>query len=65
VLHELGALAPLVQRAVVLRHGAVAHDGAPPVPAPGHGGDLHDHVHPHPTAEPPQVGTAPEMRLGT
>jgi zinc transport system ATP-binding protein len=65
VLHELGALAPLVRRAIVLRHGAVAHDGAPPLAAPGHGGDEHDHVHPHPTAEPPRVGAAPEMRLTT
>ncbi len=47
VLHELGALAPLVRRAVVLRHGAVVHDGAPPTPTHEHGGDEHDHVHPH------------------
>ncbi len=47
VLHELGALAPLVRRAVVLRHGAVVHDGAPPRPTHEHGADEHDHVHPH------------------
>lgn len=47
VLHELGELAPLVQRAVVLRHGTVVHDGAPPAPQPGHGVPGHDHVHPH------------------
>lgn len=47
VLHELGAIAPLVQRAVVLRHGAVVHDGAPPSPAREHGDPGHDHVHPH------------------
>ena len=47
VLHELGALAPLVQRAVVLRHGAVVHDGAPPSPTPEHGDSGPDHVHPH------------------
>lgn len=47
VLHELGALAPLVQRAVVLRHGAVVYDGAPPTPTGEHGGVDHDHVHPH------------------
>lgn len=47
VLHELGALAPLVRRAVVLRHGRVVHDGAPPMPAPGHAEPGHDHVHPH------------------
>ena len=47
VLHELGALAPLVQRAIVLRHGAVVHDGAPPSPAREHADAEHDHVHPH------------------
>ncbi|GAA1738437.1 metal ABC transporter ATP-binding protein [Isoptericola hypogeus] len=47
VLHELGELAPLVQRAVVLRHGLVVHDGAPPKPQAGHGDHDHDHVHPH------------------
>jgi zinc transport system ATP-binding protein len=29
VAHELGPLAPLVDRAVVLSHGSVVHDGAP------------------------------------
>ncbi|WP_307844506.1 metal ABC transporter ATP-binding protein [Actinotalea solisilvae] len=47
VLHELGALAPLVRRAVVLRHGSVVHDGAPPPAAHEHAGPEHDHVHPH------------------
>jgi zinc transport system ATP-binding protein len=47
VLHELGALAPLIRRAVVLRHGAVVHDGEPPTPTHEHGGADHDHVHPH------------------
>jgi len=47
VLHELGAIAPLVQRAVVLRHGTIVHDGAPPSPTPEHGDVDHDHVHPH------------------
>jgi len=65
VLHELGLLTPLVQRAVVLRHGAVVHDGAPPTPAPGHLGELHDHVHPHTATEPPQGADAPELRLST
>jgi len=51
VLHELGAIAPLVQRAVVLRHGAVVHDGAPPSPAREHGDPAHDHVHPHDPGE--------------
>jgi zinc transport system ATP-binding protein len=47
VLHELGELAPLVTRAVVLRHGRVVHDGAPPRPHGGHDAVGHDHVHPH------------------
>ena len=58
VLHELGALAPLVRRAVVLRHGAVVHDGAPPAPTHEHGSAEHDHVHPHDDdlAETPATG---------
>lgn len=68
VLHELGALAPLINRAVVLRHGAVVHDGAPPAPAPGHAGAEHEHIHPHegdhdPGAE--QPGVAPAVRWRT
>ncbi|NEE44434.1 ABC transporter, partial [Streptomyces sp. SID8455] len=30
VLHELGPLEPLIDRAVVLRDGCVTHDGPPP-----------------------------------
>jgi zinc transport system ATP-binding protein len=47
VLHELGTLRPLVQRAVVLRHGAVVHDGAPPPPQAEHADPEHVHLHPH------------------
>ncbi|WP_425956666.1 metal ABC transporter ATP-binding protein [Xylanimonas sp. McL0601] len=47
VLHELGELAPLVTRCVVLRHGRVVHDGAPPRPRADHAAVDHDHVHPH------------------
>ncbi|GAB4083674.1 metal ABC transporter ATP-binding protein [Myceligenerans cantabricum] len=47
VLHELGELAGLVTRAVVLRHGRVVHDGAPPRPRTGHGAESHHHQHPH------------------
>ncbi|GHF72816.1 ABC transporter [Streptomyces thermodiastaticus] len=43
VLHELGPLKPLIDRAVVLRDGRVVHDG-PPEGAAASG---HDHVHPH------------------
>ena len=53
VLHELGPLAPLIDRAIVLRDGRVIHDGAPP-PAIGHHADpAHDHIHPHAPAEEP------------
>ncbi|WUH93606.1 metal ABC transporter ATP-binding protein [Streptomyces sp. NBC_00433] len=41
VLHELGPLAPLIDRAVLLRDGRVVHDGPPP------SGLAPDHVHPH------------------
>jgi len=61
VLHELGELAPLVQRAVVLRHGRVVHDGAPPTPRAGHGGEAHEHVHPH--AHPTALPRTDEVRL--
>ncbi|WP_149202813.1 metal ABC transporter ATP-binding protein [Actinotalea subterranea] len=47
VLHELGALEPLIRRAVVLRHGCVAHDGTPPAPSAEHAGPDHVHLHPH------------------
>ncbi|WP_265522054.1 metal ABC transporter ATP-binding protein [Oerskovia flava] len=47
VLHELGSLSPLIERCVVLRHGLVVHDGAPPSPAGGHADAGHEHVHPH------------------
>ncbi|WP_369374834.1 metal ABC transporter ATP-binding protein [Promicromonospora sp. Populi] len=47
VLHELGELAPLVTRAVVLRHGQVVHDGAPPPARHDHDRAGHQHQHPH------------------
>jgi zinc transport system ATP-binding protein len=56
VAHELGPLEPLVDRAVVLRDGRVAHDGAPP-PAVGHHAHAgHDHVHPHADTAAQQTG---------
>lgn len=60
VLHELGELAPLLDRAVVLRHGRIVHDGRPPQPAPGHDAPDHEHLHPHgdPHAA---VPTAPDL----
>lgn len=49
VLHELGPLAPLISRAVVLREGRIAYDGLP--------GGVHDHGHAHcDPAAPPALG---------
>ncbi|NUR31394.1 MAG: metal ABC transporter ATP-binding protein [Catenulispora sp.] len=52
VLHELGPLAKLIDRTVVLRAGTVWYDGAPVEhgeedPTHGHERPGHDHVHPH------------------
>lgn len=47
VLHELGPLEPLIDRAVVLRDGCVLHDGPPPRAMGQHALPGHDHVHPH------------------
>ncbi|MEU3981174.1 metal ABC transporter ATP-binding protein [Streptomyces sp. NPDC026672] len=47
VLHELGPLEPLIDRAVVLRDGCVVHDGPPPHALGQHALPGHDHVHPH------------------
>ncbi|MDO7867159.1 metal ABC transporter ATP-binding protein [Nocardioides jiangxiensis] len=49
VAHELGPLAPLVDRAVVMRDGRVAYDGAPLADHEVHGplfGEIHTHHHP-------------------
>jgi len=58
VLHELGPLEPLINRAVVLRDGCVLHDGPPPKALGQHALPGHDHVHPHAPA-----GTEP-IRTG-
>jgi zinc transport system ATP-binding protein len=55
VAHELGPLAELVTRAVVLHQGRVAHDGEVPRPAGHHADPAHDHVHPHAPVEPPGI----------
>ncbi len=47
VLHELGALTRLIDRAVVLEHGCVTHVGAPPHDLGVHALPGHDHEHPH------------------
>jgi zinc transport system ATP-binding protein len=54
VAHELGPLRPLIDRAVVVHEGRVAHEGVPPEPAGHHADPDHDHVHPH--AERPKAG---------
>jgi zinc transport system ATP-binding protein len=58
VLHELGPLEPLIDRAVVLRDGCVTHDGPPPKALGQHALPGHDHVHPHSAqaAEPMTTG---------
>ncbi|MGW1724418.1 metal ABC transporter ATP-binding protein [Streptomyces sp. NPDC002306] len=58
VLHELGAVEPLIDRAVVLRDGCVLHDGPPPQAVGQHALPGHDHVHPHAPAgaEPIRTG---------
>ncbi|OLZ66582.1 ABC transporter [Streptomyces sp. IMTB 2501] len=58
VLHELGPLEPLIDRAVVLRDGCVLHDGPPPRAVGQHALPGHDHVHPHAPAgsEPLRTG---------
>lgn len=47
VLHEIGDFAPLITRAIVLRHGVIVSDGRPPLAAPGHDspGHIHQHLH--------------------
>ncbi|MFJ5100117.1 metal ABC transporter ATP-binding protein [Streptomyces sp. NPDC088554] len=49
VLHELGPLEPLIDRAVVLRDGRVTHDGPPPKAVGRHTPPGHD---PHPLTDP-------------
>ena len=45
VAHELGPMAPLIKRTVVMRDGRVAYDGAPT--AVGHAAHGHHHDEPH------------------
>lgn len=47
VAHELGPVEDLIDRAVVLRAGAVAHVGAVPRALGHHAHPGHEHVHPH------------------
>ncbi|MFE7752226.1 metal ABC transporter ATP-binding protein [Streptomyces sp. NPDC057428] len=56
VLHELGPLEPLIDRAIVLRDGCVMYDGPPPEAMGQHALPGHDHVHPHAATEPVRTG---------
>jgi zinc transport system ATP-binding protein len=47
VAHELGPLAALIRRAVVLHEGRIGSDGPPPEPEGHHAHPDHVHVHPH------------------
>ena len=47
VAHELGPLASLIRRAVVLSRGRVVSDGPPPQPSGVHADPEHKHVHAH------------------
>ncbi len=47
VLHEVGMLADLIDRAVVLDRGRVVHIGNPPHAHGDHALPGHDHIHPH------------------
>lgn len=69
VAHELGALAPLVDRAVIMRDGRIIHDGVLPSDAelhhPAYGETLADllegHTHHH--VEPPHEDHVPQVGL--
>ncbi|MDQ4009019.1 MAG: metal ABC transporter ATP-binding protein [Actinomycetota bacterium] len=55
VAHDLGALQPLVDRAVVLEHGRVVYDGDPTPSGGLHA--FHDHAHPEGPAGPTILGS--------
>ncbi|HLS49083.1 MAG TPA: metal ABC transporter ATP-binding protein [Actinomycetaceae bacterium] len=62
VLHDLGPLAPLIDRAVVMRQGRLVYDGAPPRPASDRTAE-HDHIHAHELGgETPAFGV-PELEV--
>jgi zinc transport system ATP-binding protein len=52
VAHELGPLADLIDRAIVMSGGRVVSDGAPPEPQGHHAHAGHVHTHAHETPEP-------------
>jgi len=59
VAHELGPLAPLVDRTVVMRDGRVAYDG-PPLATFGEA-DQHAHDHHHPQLDRPRSDHVPAV----
>ncbi|ADH66181.1 MULTISPECIES: metal ABC transporter ATP-binding protein [Nocardiopsis] len=63
VLHELGPLEDVIERAVVLESGRVVHDGAAPAPTGECARPGHEHQHPHPDPNAPDSAgtTAAEM----
>ncbi|ASU57373.1 MULTISPECIES: metal ABC transporter ATP-binding protein [Nocardiopsis] len=63
VLHELGPLENVIERAVVLESGRVVHDGAAPAPTGECARPGHEHQHPHPDPNAPDSAgtTAAEM----
>ncbi|MBA2956465.1 ATP-binding cassette domain-containing protein [Nocardioides sp. MAH-18] len=66
VAHELGPMAPLIDRAVVMRDGRVAYDGPPlaseqVATAHLHEHELHEHGHHHHHAEPERHDHAPHI----
>ncbi|AGL15133.1 metal ABC transporter ATP-binding protein [Actinoplanes sp. N902-109] len=65
VAHELGALEPLIDKAVVVHDGRIAYEGRVPQPAGHHAGAGHDHVHPHAEPERPVICVAPTDRMPT
>ena len=63
VAHELGPLRPLIDRAVVVHQGQIAHQLVPPEPAGHHADPNHDHVHPHAQPEKTGICVAPTDRV--
>jgi len=63
VAHELGPLRPLIDRAVVVHEGRIAHEGVPPEPAGHHADPDHDHVHPHAAPEKDKICVSPTDRI--
>lgn len=59
VIHETGALASLIDRAIVLDQGCKVHDGAPPFAHGAHALPGHDHVHPHMSDAPASKDSVP------